>query len=159
MELKINDNEKVITIKSVDDLILLPDMSIKLLFNNSNYMTTLYLYVIYRVDLCMQAKKYSTKTRVKYYNMCIKNLGSLLGYEKEFLISNATTFTIQEVKFPKDLKNIYKDSVISICNFFRGMLSTTSFLDKDLFPLRETRQIVRHNYGNMVSTLLNSIEA
>ncbi|MFA7192467.1 MAG: hypothetical protein WC089_04190 [Candidatus Paceibacterota bacterium] len=158
MELRINHDKKVITIKSVDDLSLLPDKSIKLLFSNSSYMTTLYLYVIYRVDVCIHAKKYSTKTRVKYYNMCVKNLESLLEFEKEFLISNSTTFVIKQEKFPKDLKNIYKDSVISTCNFFRGMLSTTPFLDKDLFPSREARQIARHNYGNMVSTLLNSIE-
>lgn len=156
MELKIYDDEKVITIKSVDDLPLLPDRSIGLLFNNSNYMVILYVYVLYKLDVYMQMKKYSKKTRATYFNLCVKNLDSFLEYEKEFLISNATTVVIKPEKFPKDLEKMYRDSVLSTCNFFKGMLATTSFLDKQLFST-EDKQTVRHNYGNMIATLLGTV--
>ncbi len=156
--LKIYDGKKVITIKSVDDLCFLPDKSIKLVFDNSNYVTVLHLYIIYRVDVYLQEKGCSAKTRVKYFNMCINNLESFLEYEKEFLMNNATTFIIKPDSIPKGLKKIYRDSVIATCNFFRGILSTTSFLDKGLFPSIEDKKMVRHNYGNMISALLDSIE-
>ena len=50
-EIKISDGERTITIKSIDDLSQLPDKSLKILFENSNYMATLYSYVIHRMDL------------------------------------------------------------------------------------------------------------
>jgi hypothetical protein len=155
--LKINDYKNIIKIKSVDDLVLLPDKSIKILFNNSEYMTTLYLYVLQRIDAYLQTKEYSTDIRVKYFNMCVKNLGSLVECEKEYLLDSSKSFVIKSEKFPRNLKKIYKESILSTCHFFSGILSTTQYLDKQLFS-REEKQMVRHNYGNMISVLLNSVE-
>jgi len=152
-----DDDKKIIIIKSVDDLCFLPDKSIKILFNNSHYVTTIYLYVLQRINTYLELKDYSTHIRVKYFDICVKNLGSLVEYEKEYLLDSSKSFDIKSEKFPRNLKKIYKESILSTCHFFSGILSTTTYLDKK-FSSWEEKQIVRHNYGNMISTLLNSVE-
>lgn len=154
--LEIYDDKKIIKIKSIDDLCFLPDKSIKLLFENSSYMTTLYTYVLYTVEAYLEIKNYSTETRTEYFNVCLKHLDSFIKYENEFLRNNSTPYIIEDLKLPENMENIYKDSVISTCYFFRGILSTTPHLDTKLFP-REKMKIVKHNYANMISVLLRSV--
>ncbi len=158
--LKIYDcNKRVIKIESIGDLGLLPDKSIKVLVNNSSYMTTLYVYILYKVDLYLQHKKYSNKTRVKYFNLCINNLSSLIEFEKEYLDHNMKTAVIKNERFPKNLEKIYRDSLISTCSFFSGILCTTTHWDKELILIsKEDKQCLRHNYGNIISFLICSVE-
>lgn len=155
--LKIFDGTKRIEIRTINDLCKLPDKSIKLLFENKNYATILYLYVMYKFDMCLESKKYSYVARLKYYNLCLKNLDSLVEFEKEFLVNSSTDYVIEIKEFPKEIQKHYLYCLVSVCNFFSGMLATTSYLDKKLYS-RVEKQIVRHNYGNMVSTLLNTVE-
>jgi hypothetical protein len=93
---------------------------------------------------------------MEYFSLCLKNLESLTHYEKEFLINNSTPYVIKIEKFPEEFEKIYRESVVAVCNFFSGALSTTSHLDNNLFLLQD-KQTVRHNYGNMISALLGSI--
>ncbi len=154
--LKIFDGKKCIEINNINDLYLLPDKSIKVLFENKSYMTTVYLYVMYKFDMYLESKKYSYDTRLKYYNLCLKKLDYLLEFEKEFLVNSSTKYVIEITKFPRQIEKCYSYSLVSVCNFFSGMLATTSYLDKELYS-REEKQIVRHNYGNTVSTLLGTV--
>jgi len=155
--LHIYDDSKIIKIESINDLNLLPTKSIKILFKNSQHITTVYLYVLRRIDTYLDSEDYSTDIRVKYFNMCVKNLGSLVEYEKEWLLDSSTSFVIKSEKFPRDLKKIYKESILSTCHFFSGILSTTPYLDNQLFS-KEGRKMVKHNYGYMISALLGSVE-
>jgi hypothetical protein len=154
--LELRNNNNIVRITSVDDLSLLPEKSINILFNNPNHMVTLYVYVLYRIDTYLQEKNYSRKKRIRYFNTCVKNLDSLVEYENRFLTKNSTTVVIKFEKLPRNLERIYTDSLISTCSFFSGMLSTTSYLDRKIFSRKEI-QTMRHNYSNMISALINSV--
>lgn len=155
--IEIYTSDKKIKITSIDDLVFLPDKSIQVIFDNRSYMTTLYAYILYRIDMYLQANNYSTRMRTEYFNLCLANLDTLIQFEKAFLENNSTKVVIKPTTFPRLLNKLYRDSVLTECNFFRGMLSTTSYLDKDLFS-REDKQLARHNYGNIISTLICSVD-
>lgn len=155
--IEIYTSDKKVKISSIDDLVLLPDKSIQVIFDNQSYMTTLYAYVLYRIDAYLQVNNYSTRMRTKYFDLCLANLDTLIQYEKAFLENNSTEVVIKPATFPRLLNKLYRDSVLTECNFFRGMLSTTSYLRKDMFS-REDKQFARHNYGNMISRLIESVD-
>lgn len=145
-------NGKKITIRSLEDLQKLPDKSIVVLFNNSNYIEVIYLYVLYKLDMCLENNSHNEKERRKYFNICFGIIPTLISHQNHFLSEGQ--FCLDQVfdHIPKEIEEVHKNCIQMISNFFAGVLSSTPYLKSELFD-HEKLLFIKHNYANMLQFL------
>lgn len=143
-----------ILINNLLDLQKLPDKTIRVLFDNSNYIVTIYLYTLSRLDLSLEEKRFTLEKRTEYFNKCIKLVPELIKHQEKFL--SGSTFSSIKIfeSVPKEIIFPFKSSLTYVCTFFSGILSATPYLDSNLFPKKEIN-IFKHNYANIIQILLD----
>ena len=146
------NKSNTILINNLLDLQQLPDKTIKVMFNNSNYIVTIYLYTLSRLDLALEEKGFNLEKRTECFNKCIKLVPELIKHQEKFLSGPAFSSAKVFESIPREIIFPFKSSLTYVCTFFSGILSTTSYLDKDLFPKKDLI-FMRHNYANIIEIL------
>lgn len=151
IEIFLNNGDKI-TIGSRKDLQKLPDKSIVVLFNNSNYIEVIYLYVLYKLDMYLENSSYAEKTRSEYFNICFNIIPMLVQRQDHFLAGGQFYLDGVFNVIPKEIEMAHKNCVENTSSFVSGILSTTPYLNNELFP-KEKLLFMKHNYGNMLKIL------
>ncbi|MFZ2310458.1 MAG: hypothetical protein WAW11_02850 [Patescibacteria group bacterium] len=147
----INNGDKV-TISSLKDLQKLPDKSIVVLFDNSNYIEVIYLYILHKLDMYLENSAYTEKAREGYFNTCFNIIPTLIQHQECFLAGGQFYSNGVSNVIPKEIEMAHKNCVKNISSFVSGILSTTPYLNNELFP-KEKLLFMKHNYGNMLKIL------
>lgn len=150
-EIFLSNGDKI-TIGSRKDLQKLPDKSIVVLFNNTNYIEVIYLYVLYKLDMCLESNSYTEKARSEYFDICFNIIPMLVQYQNHFLTGGQFYSDGVFNVIPKEIAMTHKNCVESISSFVSGILSATPYLNNELFP-KEKLLFMKHNYGNMLKIL------
>ncbi len=148
------NNKTKITIAHLDDLQMLPDKSIEVLFNNKNYMETIYVYVLYKLNAYLDTHHYVWEVRALYFNGCLDIIPKLIKHQKDFL-SGKDFFSDKAFDdISEEIATVHRNCLEDVCNFFSGILSTTPYLKSGLFPKKELL-LMKHNYISMFQLLRN----
>lgn len=143
-----------INIANLKDLQMLPDKSIKVLFHNKNYIETIYLYVLYKLDMYLDHHNYAWEIRAMYFNDCFRIIPKLKKHQEDFLSGKGFCSDRAFDAVPKEIIDVHKKCIDDVCNFFGGILSTTPYLNKKIFPNKKLL-LMKHNYVNMFRLLRN----
>lgn len=148
-----NKEGEEIVISCLEDLQMLPDRSIEVLINNQNYIEVIYLYILYKFDMHLEHYSFSLEERMKYFNVCFGIIPKLIKHQEIFL---SRALFISDKAFdiiPKEAQTIHRSCLENTCSFFSGMLSTTPYLDRRLFPKQEFK-IMKHNCVSVIKILV-----
>ncbi len=142
-----------ITIACRQDLQKLPEKSIRLLFDNDNYIEVIYLYVLYRLDMYLDwGGKYTEEERTQYFNQCFAIIPKLIKHQEYFLTENKISLDDTFKSVPEEIWDDHKICLINTRCYFSGILSSTPYLDEARFP-KEKRLSIKHNCGNLLNIL------
>lgn len=150
-EIFINNGSKI-TVNSLSDLQRLPDKSIFVLFNNSNYIEVIYLYVLCKLDMYLEENSYTNEKREKYFDACSSVIPMLVCCQNNFLAGGQLCLNGVFNTVPKEIEVYHKKSLKIIISFFSGILSTTPCLNNELFS-KEKLLFIKHNYCSVLSAL------
>lgn len=149
-----NEDGNKITVANLVDLQMLPDKSLKILFNNSNYSEVIYLYTLHRLDMYLEHTLYTKEAREDYFTLCFNIIPKLIEYQEYFLLNEDFPSGNIFDTLPREIFMAHQHCLESTCNFFRGILSATPYINHVSFPL-DKLLIVKHNYSNICTLLCN----